>query len=74
MSDPAPTFTNVLDAAANLHTPGDAALTPEYTRGQAELICDMFDISADHKQTIAEVISHQHTATDALLATLQAWR
>lgn len=58
MSDPRSRVTigRALEVAADLNVP-TANRESEYMRGQAELICDLFSISTDHKETVIEMIA-----------------
>lgn len=49
-------FIAAIKCAQSLNDGADIDSNPEYIRGQAELICDMFGIDSDEKDTIIERI------------------
>jgi len=57
-------FVRAVEIAQDFHTPGEPVT--EYTRGQAELICDLFDLGLDHKDVIAGVITGEVEPMSAL--------
>ena len=60
-----PALHAMIETAQFLNEP-DHDSNPEYTRGQAELICDYFGLDMnEHRNTIVRLIK-QHTETDTL--------
>lgn len=51
------TIGRALEIAADLNTGPGMSRQSEYVRGQTELICDLFGIGTDHKETVIEMIA-----------------
>ena len=49
---------DAIEIARDLCEPGNGERNPEYERGQAELICDLFGLSMnEHRETILREIA-----------------